>query len=94
MKTSAEISAERACDIADARLGVVEDLRWYIAFLLSCCVYLRWDSWIGAVLIYWVPIFLLPHFYAKESDAAHDQLERLTGTGKYWKGNASNDSSK
>lgn len=85
MKTDAVIAAERACDIADARLGIVEDLRWSIAFLVSCCVYLLWHSWIAAILIYWVPFFLLPYQVAKESDAAHDRLERLEGTGKYSK---------
>ena len=41
MKTEAVIAAERSCDIADARLGLIKDVRWFIAGLLSICVYLR-----------------------------------------------------
>jgi hypothetical protein len=85
MKTDAVIAAERACDIADARLGVIEEARWVIAVLLSACVYLRWDTWLGAILIFWIPIFLLPYGYSKDSDAAHDSLDRMEGTGKYSK---------
>ena len=83
MKSDALIAAERECAVADARLDIIESMRWAIAGLLSCCVYLIFNSWLAAALIYLIPVFLLPYQFVKESDAADDKLNRLMGTGKY-----------
>ena len=87
----AEAEAQKRCDMATAKLGVAEELRFAVAAPFAVAVYLKYDSWIAAVIVGVVAFFLVTYWYEKEYDAAHDAYERLTGTGKYWKGPQSDD---
>ena len=78
-----EVRAKRRCDIADAKLEVAENLRFVIALLLSAVVYLKFDTFWGALIAFAIPVYWVPRPYRKESDAADNELEKLTGTGKY-----------
>lgn len=83
MGTKSEI--ELRCDIAGAKLGVAEELRWFVAGPFAFLFYLKYDSWIVAIVIGAVAFFLVTHWYEKEYDAANDAYERINGTGKYYK---------
>lgn len=84
MQSEKEIAAERLCEVTAARLGVAEDLRWYIAFLMAMVVHLKWDTFIGAGVAFVLTILVIPYWYDKEYEAARDAQERLTKTGKYF----------
>lgn len=86
-----EAEAQKRCDIATAKLSVAEQLRLTAAAPWAFAVYLKYDSWIAAVIVGVVVFFLITYRYEKEYDAAHDAYEKLTGTGKYWTGPRSND---
>ena len=81
---------EKQCEIADAveetatRLCHAASAGWACAVLL----YFRpdWWAWVIMVVAYFAVFFLLKRPYDKMWDAAHDSHERLTETGRYWKG--------
>lgn len=87
-----KLEAERRRDIATAKLGVAEDLRWAIAGLFALLLYVKYDSWLLATVAGIVTFFLVTHWYENEYDAANDAYERSTSTGKYYKPSESNDS--
>ncbi|MEJ8840457.1 hypothetical protein [Ramlibacter sp. AN1133] len=70
-------------ELADARLGVAEELGWAVAFLAGLVVYLRWDTWLGgvaaAVVAYWLATFQ----YRRAAAKAEDAYFRQAGLGKY-----------
>jgi hypothetical protein len=80
-----KLEAERRCDIATARLGVAEELRWAIAGPIAFLLYLKYDSWLLATGVGIITFFLVTRWYEKEYDAANDAYEQLTGTGKFYK---------
>ena len=79
-----EEELQKRCDIATARLAVAEELRWLIAGLSAVIAYLKYDSWLLALVVLVAVFFAVSYLYEKEYDAAHDAYERATGTGKYW----------
>lgn len=88
---NSKFGAERRCDIATAKLGVAEELRWVIACPFAFLLYLKFDLWIPAAVVGVIIFFLVTHWYEREYDAANADYERLTGTGKYCKPSESND---
>ncbi len=72
-------------ELADAKLGVAEDLGWVTAGFGAVAMYLLLESWLAAIgasaLIYVVAIYK----YRKDEKAATDAYERATGTGNYRK---------
>jgi hypothetical protein len=76
---------ERASELADARLGVAEDLGWPVALLSGLLVLIKFDSWLlalaGAVATY----FLATWRYRRGAEAAEDKYFRAAGLGKYAK---------
>jgi hypothetical protein len=87
----AEAEAQKRCDIATAKLGVAEELRFAVAIPCAFAIYLKYDSWIVSIILGVMVFFLVTYWYEKEYDAVHDAYERLTGTGKHWKNPQSND---
>ena len=69
-----ELTAEQQIDIqrqvADAKLGVAEDLAWHGAIFLALMSWFRWDSWLGAgvaaVAYYWI----VTRYYGRDHDRA------------------------
>lgn len=61
---------ERAKAIADARLGVAEQLSWGIGLLGAWAVYLKWDSLWLASAAGGAAIILVTHGYKREADKA------------------------
>lgn len=81
MSTDEELEHRSA--IADARLGVAEHLGWTIAFLVGLAVYLRWNTWIGAVAAAAVAYWLATFEYRRAARKAEDAYFRQAGLGKY-----------
>jgi hypothetical protein len=83
MKTDAEL--ELRFRIAEAKLGVAEQLRIPIAGLAGVLAYSSWDSWFIALGIVVALFFLVPYGFSKEYDRASAEWEKATGTGKYYR---------
>jgi len=70
-------------ELADARLGVAEELGWAVAFLAGLIVYLKWDTWMGGiaggVAAYWLATFQ----YRRAAAKAEDAYFRQAGLGRY-----------
>lgn len=71
--------------IAEAKLGVAEQLRVPIAGLAAMLAYSYWDSWFIALGIAVALFFIVPYGFSKEYDKASDEYEKATGTGKYYR---------
>lgn len=89
MESESEI--ERRYAIAQAKLLVAEELQLHVAIPYAVLVYLVFDSWILALVIGTIVFLLVARLYQSEYDTASDALERITGTGKYYKPSEPND---
>jgi hypothetical protein len=83
MTTSADL--ERASELADAQLGVAEELGWPIALLAGTLAYTSWSSWLAAGGIGAAAYALAVFRYRRRSDRAEDAYYRAAGLGKYAK---------
>lgn len=81
MQTDQEL--EHLSAIADARLGVAEELVWPIVILTWAAVHLKWDSWILAAVITVAVYFLVTTPYRRAAAKAEDAYFRQAGLGKY-----------
>ena len=74
---------ERLSEIADTKLGVVEDMRWVVAGLMAAVIY-QWSHnsyyTIGAYVLTW---WLTALSYRRDSDKAEDAYYRAAKLGKY-----------
>jgi hypothetical protein len=86
-----EEELEKRQDIALAKLGVAEELRWLAAVPFGLLLYVTYDSWLLAIAVSVVTYFLITYWYDKEYEAARDAYERATGTGKYYAGQRRDD---
>jgi len=75
---------EKRADIELARLGVAEDLAWWIAICAAIAAYLRWESWLLAIAIVIGGYFAITYPYRKRESAAEDAHHRVAGLGKYY----------
>lgn len=82
----AETQAQKRCEIATAKLLVAENLRLLVAIPWAYAIYVEFESGIASIVIGIVTFSLVTYWYEKEYDAANDEYDRLTGTGKYWTG--------
>jgi arginine exporter protein ArgO len=74
---------EHRSELADAKLGVAEDLGWVAAGFAAVAIYLILDSWMAGIITFVGVYFLATFRYRKEVRAATDAYEKATGTGKY-----------
>ena len=78
-------------DVADAELGVAEELGWPLAILAGLVVYLKWDSLILAVPIALGAYILTIYRYRRRAAQAEDEYFRSAGLGKYAGNRSGND---
>ena len=69
--------------LADARLGVAEDLGWFAAAFAGVSVYLQWDNWLIALAVFGVGYYALTYRYRKSAKAATDTYHQAAGLGAY-----------
>lgn len=75
---------ERLSAIADARLGVAEELGWFIASLLAVIVYLKMDSsWLAALVAFVGSYYVATYGYRRNAAKAEDAYFRAGDLGKY-----------
>jgi len=74
MATEAEL--EKYMDIALARLGVAEELRWPLAGSVGLLIYIRFHSWLIAIAVFIAIYFLTTYWYDKAYKEATDAYER------------------
>lgn len=73
---------EVASKIADARLGVAEELGWYAAIAAAMLVGLKLEWWAGVVALYPV-YYILTLRYRNAASAAEDAYFRHARIGRY-----------
>jgi len=79
-----ESELDIACRVAGAKLGVAEQLRWPLATLGATSAYAYSQSWLVAIGVWLAVFWLVAYQYDKEYEAAWDQYEKATGSGKYY----------
>lgn len=82
-----EEQAEKNLDLAMARLGVAEDLSWWIGILTGYLIHLKWASLALSVAAGAVLWFLVRYPYNRNYEAASEAYERVTRTGRYYSPN-------
>ena len=70
-------------EIADARLGVAEELGWPIVFLAGVAVHFQWGGWVAAIAAAIVAYWLATYRYRRSAAKAEDAYFRQAGLGKY-----------
>ena len=81
MKSHVEL--ERHSELADAKLGVAEELGWIIAILAGVSAYLKLQNWLAGVAIAAVAYFVATYRYRQQAATAEDAYFRAAGLGKY-----------
>ena len=74
---------EHLSQVADAELGVAEELGWAVASFAALAIHLKWESWFltiaGAAGAYMLAVYR----YRKRAALAEDNYYRAAGFGKY-----------
>ena len=70
-------------DLADARLGVAEELWWPMAILAAIAIHMQWDNWLLTAASVIAVYFLVTHRYRRAADKAEDEYFRVAHLGKY-----------
>jgi hypothetical protein len=74
---------EHASVIADARLGVAEELSWFIAFLGAVVVHMKESNWFFTMPAFIALYMFFTHTYKKKAKKAEDDWYRAGKFGKY-----------
>ncbi len=75
MITEAEL--EMRCKVAEAKLAVIEDLRWLVAPLAGATAHLLWHTGLLSSFVGLVTFFALPYSFSKEYDRAWDEFGKV-----------------
>lgn len=68
--------------LADARLGVAEELGWYAAIAIAVAIGLKLEWWAGVVALY--PVYYVVTLqYRKTAERAEDAYFRHAKIGRY-----------
>jgi len=80
---STEHDLQVASELADAKLGVAEELGWPLALLVATSAHLAWSSWVLTVVLAGAGYYLSTFRYRRESARAEDRYYKVAGLGKY-----------
>lgn len=72
---TAEQEFQRLSELADARLGVAENLVWPLALGWGCVAGLATQHWLPGLLVFGCAFYFVRRPYAKESDR-FDKMHR------------------
>lgn len=78
-----ELELKHLSNVADAELGVAEELAWPLAILAGLLVHFKWDSWLLSVPVAIGAYVLAVYRYRRRAAAAEDQYFRAACLGKY-----------
>jgi hypothetical protein len=76
---------EHASQLADARLGVAEELGWLTATLAATTAHLYWGSWPLSLSVFAATYYGVTFRYRRLSQRAEDAYNRAAGLGKYYR---------
>ena len=80
---SAQLEIEHRSELADAKLGVAEELAWPLAGFAALAAHLKWENWVLTVPIAVAIYFIATLKYHREASRAEDEYFRVAGLGKY-----------
>jgi len=80
---TAEQGLQHRLEIADAELGVAEELGWTLAFFAGLSAYFAWDKWYVALAIFVGAYVLAIYRYRRRASVAEDEYYRVAHLGKY-----------
>ena len=69
--------------IADAELGVAEELGGFIAILAALIIHLKGESWLLSIAAGIATYVFVVYRYRRKADAAEDSYFRQAGLGNY-----------
>ena len=72
-------------EIADARLGVAEELCWFVLILVVAVVQLKWDTWMGGIAAGAFSYYFFTLSYRRAAAKAEDEYFKAAHLGKYSK---------
>lgn len=75
---------EHQSKLADAKLGVAEELGWIIAAFAAIAAYLKWESWLVTAAVAVGMYLITTYRYRKRATIAEDQFFHVAGLGKYF----------
>lgn len=78
-----EPDLQQKSEIADAELGVAEELGWGVAAFAGLAAYLKWESWLFALIVSVLAYSLSIYRYRRKASMAEDLYFRSAGLGKY-----------
>lgn len=83
MTSCDETELQQQSELANARLGVAEDLWWPMAISAATAAHLKWDNWFLNIAVVVAVYFLVTYKYRRAADAAEDNYFRVARLGKY-----------
>ena len=78
-----ETELQHQSDLADARLGVAEELWWPMTIVTAVAAHLKWDNWFLTIAVVVAVYFLVTYRYRRAADKAEDEYFRVARLGKY-----------
>jgi|RifCSPlowO2_12_1023861.scaffolds.fasta_scaffold81255_3 uncharacterized membrane protein len=78
-----ETELQHESELADARLGVAEELWWPMAIVTATGAHLKWDNWFLTIALVVAVYFLVTYRYRRAADKAEDEYFRVARLGKY-----------
>ena len=80
-----EEDLQHRSEIADARLGVAEELCWFVVILVTAVIQLKWDTWMGGIAAAAFSYYFLTLSYRRAAAQAEDDYFKAAHLGKYSK---------
>ena len=77
--------------LADAKLGVAENLSWPLAGFAATTTYLAFESWLLGAGVFACLYILATLKYRRDSAASEDEYHRAAGLGRYYVAKQAND---
>ena len=71
--------------LADAKLGVAEELSWPLAGFAATAAHLAFGSWLLNFALFAGTYYLATDKFRKDSATAEDKYNQAAGLGKYYK---------
>jgi type II secretory pathway component PulF len=78
-----EPDLQQKSEIADAELGVAEELGWGVAAFAGIATYLKWESWLLALIVFILAYGISIYRYRRRAAMAEDLYFKSAGLGKY-----------
>jgi hypothetical protein len=78
-----EAELRRSSELADAELGVAEDLSWWLAIATATATHLAWGGWFATVLVFGVTYYGATVRYRSKAARAQEAYYRFAGLGAY-----------